>query len=201
MIATSSRLNLPKSTSGSAPIPRAAQLQKQRSYLKTTKHCRVLRLALGLWWRHEQQHNSAHSEHAEGRLLAVPGFRLPHQKPLAADTEKGDQRHKESASKRRNGDALGLIERASTAPQGSRQTKSAPPAENHGDRLPRDDRIVEEHMPRRRIQSAPHAVIPGQRRVHHQDMANELIVRRIVRYIVENDERIESRDRKDEKHL
>jgi hypothetical protein len=51
-----------------------------------------------------------YGEHAEGFFLAVPGMRLPHEEPFAANGKKGDQPHQQRKSQRHNSRARGSVE-------------------------------------------------------------------------------------------
>lgn len=108
-----------------------------------------LGLPLGVGLRQEQQQYADDGEHAEGCVLTIPHLRLPHQEPLPANAQKGDQPHQERGCERRNSDALGLIERGCGASQSSRQIQSAPPTENQRNGFPGDDRGIKESVPRR----------------------------------------------------
>jgi hypothetical protein len=51
------------------------------------------------------------------------------------------------------------------------------------------------------VDCSPHAVIARKRRIHHQGVADKLVVRIVVRQIIENHEGMEERDTEYEKRL
>ena len=87
--------------------------------------------------------------------------------------------------------ALGLIECGGRCARGARQANGSPPAEKHRDRFPRDGCDVEDGVHSRGINRAPHAVIVGEGGIHHQDVADELVVGVVVGDVAEDDQRIE----------
>ena len=56
----------------------------------------IFRAVLGIGLGEQKQHDSLDGEHAERGVLAVPGFRLPHQKPFASDAQKRHEPHEQS---------------------------------------------------------------------------------------------------------
>jgi hypothetical protein len=53
---------------------------------------------------HNQEHHTDNGEHSECLFLTIPYFRLPHQKPFAADSEECHQPHQQARRQRNHGD-------------------------------------------------------------------------------------------------
>ncbi len=56
----------------------------------------LLRLRFRVRLREQQQHDPNHRKHSKRRVLSVPAFRLPHQKPFAAHAQKRHQPHQQT---------------------------------------------------------------------------------------------------------
>jgi hypothetical protein len=78
---------------------------------------------------------------------------------------------------------------------------AAQPCDGGGDGLPQDDKVVGDVMKGGGVDGSPHAAISGERRVHLQDVADELEVRVVVGEVVEDDERTEEGNAEDEDAL
>jgi len=126
---------------------------------------------------------------------------LPHQEPFAADAEEGDEPHQKCESQCGDGGAFGLLKGSGGAAERAGEAGGAPPAEEHGEGFPGDDGDVESGVQGGRVLGTPHTVIAGEGGVHHEDVADELVVGVVVGEVIEDDKGIEESDGGDEGEL
>jgi len=166
----------------------------------------VLRVAqndtlCGLGHEQQSEHDAFADEHAEGGVLAVPEFGLPHEEPLATDGDEGYEPEQHAGGEGGDGFGFGVGEGGVVGAEGLQKSGDSEPCERGVEGFPGDDADVEGEVHPCGMDGAPEAFVVGEGGVHHEDVADELVVGVEVGDVVEDDEGEEECDSGDEGDL
>ena len=116
----------------------------------------------GFGGEEDGQDDAFDGEHAEGGFLAVPGFGLPHEEPLGAYAEEGDEPLQHAGGEREDADAPGVLEDEVGGAERAEEGDGSPDGEDGVEDLPGDDAEVEGDVDPAGVEMARHMPwLPG----------------------------------------
>ena len=128
--------------------------------------------------------------------MAVPGLRLPHQKPLRADREESDIPLQETDRVADHGAVLGFFPDGRRGGAGLPELPGAEADDDQRQRFPPDDREVKKMVNEGRFDGTPHAFVAFEGRAHSEHVLDKCKIRTVVEDVIENDEKEEELNQK-----